>query len=63
MRTKEPTERQKEKWRTDRARLRALRLVFPVAPKVPMNADEKREHRAYLQRERRAAKLLGTVLL
>jgi hypothetical protein len=59
MTDKQPTARQREKWRTDRARLRAMRLVFPSPPKPKLTPEEKRELKNAKAREAREAKALG----
>jgi hypothetical protein len=55
------TDRQREKWRLDRARLRAMAKLFPAPPKIQLTPDEKRELRNAKAREARATKALGTV--
>jgi hypothetical protein len=57
----QPTERQRRKWREDRARLRAMALAFPVAPKPVLTPEEKRALKTANQREARETKRLGAV--
>jgi hypothetical protein len=61
MTDKPPSERQRKKWREDRARLRAMALAFPVAPKPVLTPAEKRAIKTHNERERRAAKRLGEI--
>jgi hypothetical protein len=58
---KEPTERQRKKWREDRARLRAIAHLFPSPPKPKLTPEEKREAKTARQREAREAKRLGEI--
>jgi hypothetical protein len=60
---KQPTARQRKKWREDRARLRLLRQHFPAPRKVELTPDEKRELKNAKAREARAAKALATINL
>jgi hypothetical protein len=57
----QPTERQRKKWREDRARLRAMALAFPVAPKPKLSPAEMRQIKTDRERDRRAAKRLGEI--
>jgi hypothetical protein len=55
------TERQREKWRLDRARIRLIAKNFPKPPKVVLTPEEKREIKNHKAREARAAKALAMV--
>jgi hypothetical protein len=57
----QPTERQRRKWREDRARLRLLARHFPAPHKPQLTPDEKREARNAAARERRAALALAKI--
>jgi hypothetical protein len=61
MTDKQPTERQRKKWREDRARLRAMEHLFPSPPKPVLTPEEKRQLKTDKQREAREAKRLGEV--
>ena len=57
----QPSERQRKKWREDRARLRLLARHFPAPPKVQLTPEEKRERNNAKAREARTVKALGMV--
>jgi hypothetical protein len=57
------TERQREKWRLDRARLRLMSKLFPKPPRVVFTPEERRERKNAAARERRAALALATINL
>jgi hypothetical protein len=58
---KQPTDRQRAKWRDDRARLRLMAHLFPAPPKLVLTPAEKRAIKTQNQRERRDAVRLGKV--
>ena len=55
------TERQRAKWREDRARLRLLSAHFPKPPRLLLSAEEKRERKNAAAREARAVKALAMI--
>jgi hypothetical protein len=57
----QPTERQRKKWREDRARLRLMAHLFPAPPKPKLTVEEKRAVKTAKQREAREAKRLGMI--
>jgi hypothetical protein len=61
MTTKQPTERQRAKWREDRARLRLMAHLFPAPPKLVLTPAEKREIKTQKQREWRDTVRLGQI--
>jgi hypothetical protein len=61
MTDKLPSERQRKKWREDRARIRLTAKHFPKPPKVVLTPEEKRERKNSAAREARAVKLLATI--
>jgi hypothetical protein len=61
MKESKPTERQRKKWREDRARLRLMAKHFPAPPRVVLTPEERRERKNAAAREARAAKALGAI--
>jgi hypothetical protein len=61
MTEKQPSERQRKKWREDRARIRLMAKHFPAPPKVQLTPEEKRERKNAKAREVRAVKALCSV--
>jgi hypothetical protein len=61
MTEKQPTEKQRKRWREQRARLRLMAKHFPPPPKVVLTPEEKREIRNQKERDRRAALAPGAV--
>jgi hypothetical protein len=61
MTDKQPTERQRRKWREDRARLRLMAKHFPAPLKVQLTPEEKRERKNAAAREARATRSLGEI--
>jgi hypothetical protein len=58
---KQPSERQRRKWREDRARLRMQARLFPAPPKSQLTPEEKRERKAAATRQAREAKALAAI--
>ena len=63
MTEKQPSERQRRKWREDRARLRLTHFVvlFPLPPKPQLTVEERRERKAATARDARAVKALASL--